>query len=195
MHTMERLVIVGLGNAGEQFASTRHNIGIEVVRRWTTAHADSLLHEWRHEPRFLAEIASLVRGQLRIICFFPLTMMNDSGRAVASFCNYESVSPADIVLVHDDLELELGEVKQVAGGSARGHNGVRSVHSASGTDQLLRVRLGIGRPAVEIPVERFVLSRFTPAEQVGRERLLQEGQAVLERIVDERLLNVGTKND
>ena len=179
---MNRIVFVGLGNVGAAYDGTRHNMGIEVVRAWVEKNEPGTV--WQARPKYEAEVVEVRIDGGRVTCLFPLTMMNNSGRAVAAFCQYEAVAAAVVVLVHDELELPLGEVAVTAGGGARGHNGVRSVQAALDTQEIQRVRLGIGRPAEDMPVDRFVLSRFSVEEAAVREQLLRDGMAALDKIAD-----------
>lgn len=142
-----KLLIVGLGNPGEKYAKTRHNLGTRVV--------EAFVQMVREENLKQQAIAWLI----------PTVNMNESGVPVAEFVRNSPLDVSQILLVHDDLELPLGEIQFQAGGSARGHNGVRSVHEKLGTTEIPRLRLGIGRPASG-EVSDYVLGKFTGEEEV-----------------------------
>lgn len=160
---MKKLLLVGLGNPGKKFAGTRHNLGIDILRAWVRRQDSSV--SWRSENKFQSDIVQMRSDQLSVDCLFPTTFMNESGKAVQAYVQFYSIAHEDILLIHDELELSLGEVVIKPGGSAHGHNGIRSIQTALGTDQLARLRLGIGRPGEMVPVERYVLERFSEEEQ------------------------------
>jgi PTH1 family peptidyl-tRNA hydrolase len=153
-------LVVGLGNPGPEYAETRHNIGVQVV---------SLLggrvggRFGRHKAN-----ADVLEGRLadrRVVLAVPRTYMNVSGGPVAGLLRYYSVPPADLVVVHDDLDLGFGVVRLKQGGGEGGHNGLRSISASIGTKDYLRVRIGIGRPPGRQDPADFVLKRFSGAER------------------------------
>jgi PTH1 family peptidyl-tRNA hydrolase len=157
-------MIVGLGNPGARYVQTRHNAGFLALDFFAGEHGLGLNSEkWQGE---------FWRGRLhgeRVLLLKPQTYMNRSGECVGRFADYYRIAPADILVVHDDLDLLPGRVKVVARGGAGGHNGIRSIISHLGTPEFPRVKLGIGRPARNdsgqgVPVERFVLSRYPDSE-------------------------------
>ncbi|MBP7146805.1 MAG: aminoacyl-tRNA hydrolase [Acidobacteria bacterium] len=133
--------VVGLGNPGEEYADTRHNVGFDVVRLLAGRHRIDL-GRVRHRARFgLGTIA----GE-RVLLALPLTYMNLSGEAVRPLLAYHGLGPADLVVVHDEADLEPGTVRVKSGGGTAGHNGVTSIADHLGTTDFVRVRIGIGRP-------------------------------------------------
>lgn len=160
------LLIVGLGNPGPKYTSTRHNIGHEVIAELAsraTPQAASLSLNRKTN----AEIAELAPGRLgarRIILAQPRTFMNTSGGAVKALANYFSVQPADIVIIHDELEQDFGAVRLRLGGGDHGHNGLRSVTKSLGTKDYQRLSVGIGRPPGRMDPASFVLARFSKKE-------------------------------
>ena len=132
--------------------------------------------------RFSGELAQgRVEGE-RLFLFKPLTYMNRSGLAVQPFLAYYRISPSEIVVVHDDLDMELGRLKFARGGGHGGHNGVRSVVAALGTKGFPRLKLGIGRPEPGYPVDKYVLSRFSSDEMALVEEVVAtavDGVAIL----------------
>lgn len=150
-------LIVGLGNPGKKYENTRHNIGFRVL--------DSLreklgFSEWKLEPRYKAEVAE---GD-DVLLVKPQTFMNLSGQSVWPFKKFYKIDSEDILLVYDDMAFPLAALKIRKGGSAGGHNGIRSVIDALGTDNLPRVRIGIGESGQKEAADH-VLSKFTPKEQ------------------------------
>ena len=156
----EPLLVVGLGNPGPVYAKTRHNLGFMV--------ADLLAG--RAGSTFKAHKKSGVdvgTGRLAgrpVILGKPRSYMNESGRQVAALAKFYSVPPADIVVIHDELDIDFGRIRLKFGGGVAGHNGLRSVGSALGTNDFQRVRIGIGRPPGRMEGASFVLSNFTAAE-------------------------------
>lgn len=171
---METLLVVGLGNPGEKFAGTRHSLGREAVKAWAEG-----LGRWMMDEAWSAEVIEVRQRELRIWAMLPGTFMNDSGEPVRKFMQYHKLEPPALIVVHDDIELALGEIRQQQGGSAKGHNGVRSVQQRLGVDDFYRWRLGIGRPPTGEAADEFVLAKFTPAEQPAA--------LALKRIVAEKL--------
>ncbi len=140
-------VVVGLGNPGRSYERTRHNAGYLVADELAKRHGGS----WRKRKR--AEAAPVSLGQKNATLLKPTTFMNNSGSAVADY------RPEDLVVVHDDLDLEAGIVRVKVGGGAGGHNGLRSIIGRMG-NEFVRVRIGIGRPPVGVTVTDYVLSRM-----------------------------------
>jgi PTH1 family peptidyl-tRNA hydrolase len=165
-------LIVGLGNPGETYRDTRHNIGFmvldEIARRMGAA--------FREETRWTGLVAKFTGGYL----LKPLTFMNDSGRSVQSVAHFYKASPAQTLVVYDDVDLPLGRLRFRASGSAGGHNGIRSMISSFGSDEFPRLKVGIspanGRPAGERMVGH-VLGKFRTEEQT-------ELQIVIKRAAD-----------
>ncbi|NMH98495.1 aminoacyl-tRNA hydrolase [Pseudonocardia acidicola] len=154
-------LVVGLGNPGPDYAETRHNVGFRVV---------DLLAARAGGGRFKGHKtnADVLEGRLagrRVILAKPRTYMNVSGGPVAGLLKYYAVPPEDLVVVHDDLDLGFGVVRLKRGGGEGGHNGLRSISSAIGTKDYLRVRFGIGRPPGRQDPADFVLKRFSGAER------------------------------
>jgi PTH1 family peptidyl-tRNA hydrolase len=179
--TLEYLV-VGLGNPGPRYAATRHNIGARAVERLGARMQAS----WR--GRFNGRLAEVRGGDARIALLLPETFMNESGKSVGPAVRFYKVEPELLLVVHDELDLDLGDVRAKAGGGLAGHNGLRSVAAAVGSQDFLRVRIGIGRPdrGERRPVADWVLQPFEPG--VDAASLAEEGadcaQAVIRQGVD-----------
>ena len=151
-------VVIGLGNPGPRYHDTRHNIGQRVL----DVLAARLHKTWRRESGDLIAPARWRGEPLDLVK--PQTFMNVSGPAVAAALRRLDAEPAELILVYDDIDMELGKVRVRLKGSAGGHNGVRSVIAAVGTEQIRRVKLGIGRPAHRHDVPDHVLTRFEKDE-------------------------------
>lgn len=136
-------LVVGLGNPGKQYAGTRHNVGQDVVNLLAARH-DSPMKSGR-DNSLVAECR--FADDARVVVAFPLTFMNESGLAVRALVRrYKIDDPANIIIVHDELDLPPAVVRVKAGGGLAGHNGLRSITSHLGTQDYLRVRIGVGKP-------------------------------------------------
>jgi PTH1 family peptidyl-tRNA hydrolase len=162
-------LVVGLGNPGARYRDTRHNLG----RRAVELIADELGGSWR--SRWNGRVSELRDGDERLALLVPETFMNESGRSVAPALRFYKLPPERLVVVHDELDLELGDVRAKQGGGLAGHNGLRSLTEALGTQDFLRVRIGIGRPerGDRRPVADWVLQPFPPGTDV--DRLVRDG--------------------
>jgi len=147
-------IVVGLGNPGEKYAHMRHNVGFMVV--------DEILKDYvagpKYNKKFEAIIYSLDKDRLLAK---PQTFMNISGKTVNRVVNFFKIKPEDLLIVHDDVDLEFGEIKHQFGRGAAGHKGVQSIVDSLGSDQFNRVRIGIGRPKDSTEVEKWVLQGFS----------------------------------
>ncbi|MEA2115333.1 MAG: aminoacyl-tRNA hydrolase [Thermodesulfobacteriota bacterium] len=157
-------LIVGLGNPGSKYELTRHNAGFLALDFFADQHGFAMTCEkWQGvycRERLAGVGILLVKSQ---------TFMNKSGESLVRYADFYKIAPADILVVHDDLDLSAGRIKVVARGGAGGHNGIRSIINHLGTSDFARLKLGIGRPERNeqgqgIPVERYVLSRFSDQE-------------------------------
>jgi PTH1 family peptidyl-tRNA hydrolase len=150
-------LIVGLGNPGRKYAGTRHNVGFEVVDalavrhrlEWESAPAEALIAKWRSGGALLAK---------------PLTFMNLSGYAVGDLLRYFKVDLADLLVIVDEVQLELGRLRTRGSGSAGGHNGLKSLIEQFGTDQFARLRFGVGRGDARRDLADHVLATFDKDE-------------------------------
>jgi PTH1 family peptidyl-tRNA hydrolase len=152
-------VVVGLGNPGPEYRDTRHNIGQRVVDHL----AQQLKKAWHSDGRAL-----MARGTWRGDALYlvkPQTFMNVSGPVVSHVLQALGAGPEDLVLVYDDIDMVLGKVRSRLKGSAGGHNGVKSVIDALGSEAIRRVKIGIGRPEHKAQVPDHVLTTFEPDEE------------------------------
>jgi peptidyl-tRNA hydrolase, PTH1 family len=149
-------LVVGLGNPGREFAGTRHNVGEQVVGELARRHESPL-----KAGRDNALVAESRLGDRRVVLAFPLTYMNDSGQAVGRLARrYRIDDPERVVIVHDELDLPPSTVRVKVGGGLAGHNGLRSIASHLGTQDFVRVRIGVGKPPSKEQGAGHVLSRL-----------------------------------
>ncbi|MFO8026888.1 MAG: aminoacyl-tRNA hydrolase [Opitutales bacterium] len=158
---MSIAVIAGLGNPGQKYRNTRHNIGFDVVNRL----AVELGGTWRSEARFEAETAIVKAGLQKLLLVKPQTYMNNSGRSLGAVLRYHKFEPESLLVVYDDITLDLGRPKLSVRGSAGGHNGIADLLDQLGPG-FARYRIGIGgKPHREMDLADYVLSHFKPAER------------------------------
>ncbi len=192
-------LVVGLGNPGEKYQNTRHNLGFLAL--------DALLEKfepvektfWEEKKDLKSTIKLLStksqppKADSQVILAKPLTFMNNSGFAISRILNYYKIPAEEMVVIHDDLDMPFGRIKVRFGGSAGGHRGVESVINTLGNDRFLRIRLGIGDPR-RIPnkqiksknyrnVEEYVLANITSAERGKVKTMLKETVRIIELIL------------
>ena len=150
------LLVVGLGNPGARYARTRHNVGWLVVDELARRHDGSF------RSKFSGSLAEVRAGDLRLALLKPETYMNVSGKSVAAAVRFFKVEPQQLLIVHDDVDLDPGRLQARAGGGLAGHNGLRSIAQSLGAQDFLRLRIGVGRPerGDRRPVADFVLTDF-----------------------------------
>lgn len=159
-------LIVGLGNPGKKYEKTRHNIGFRVL--------DKMANGFKFEKKFNAEI-SVGNEDLRskkIIFAKPQTFMNNSGEAVLAISKFYKIDPIDIIVIHDELDLKFGKIKESFGSRSAGHNGVQSIIDRLDTKDFTRIRFGIGPTPEKIPSEKFVLQKFSKDEEKELKNLI-----------------------
>ena len=158
---MSIAVIAGLGNPGDNYRHTRHNIGFAVLDKFAAKAAV----EWQLEKRFEAKLAQLFSGQRRCMLVKPQTFMNASGRSLGAILRSRQLPPQSLLVVHDDITLELGRVKLSINGSAGGHNGIRDLLAQVGPG-FVRFRIGVGaKPRKDMDLAEYVLGKFSKDEQ------------------------------
>ena len=170
-------VIAGLGNPGAEYANTPHSIGFEVV----DALAREIGASWKASSSFGGELAAGMLGGMKVVLVKPMTYMNLSGDCVAPVVKYHNAKAAeDLLVVSDDIDLPVGKMRVRKGGSAGGHNGLKSVIERTGTPDFVRLRLGVGRDSRErANVIGHVLGKFSPADRrVMDEVVAQAVQAI-----------------
>jgi len=154
------ILVVGLGNPGREYERTRHNVGWLVVDELARRHGGS----WR--SKFSGSLAEVRVDGSKLALLKPETYMNESGRSVAAATRFFKVPAESLLVVHDDVDLEPGRLQARRGGGLAGHNGLRSLGQHLGTQDFLRLRIGVGRPGRgdRRPVKDWVLSPFAPEE-------------------------------
>jgi peptidyl-tRNA hydrolase, PTH1 family len=174
------LLVVGLGNPGEEYAQTRHNVGAEVVELLARRHGGKLR---KQKERSLTDEVN-VAGR-RMALAIPLTYMNLSGEAVAPLVRRYGVEPARLVVVQDEMDFELGRLQVKNGGGLAGHNGLKSIVAHLHTQDFVRVRIGIGKPPGSRQGADHVLRRFSKAERKEIDVVVEEAADAVELILAE----------
>ena len=161
-------LVVGLGNPGQEYVGTRHNVGFMAVQYFAGADAT-----WKNE--LFAKTNKVDIDGVRIIFAMPQTFMNDSGRAVRAIVDYYKIPIENVTVIHDDMDLKLGESRTKIGGGSAGHNGIKSIDSAIGREYR-RIRIGIGHPrdlGLQIDAVDWVLGKFTAAQLAEIHRVIE----------------------
>ncbi len=180
------LLVVGLGNPGEKYEGTRHNIGAEVVELLADRHGTRL-----RATKQAALVAELRIGSQMLVAAFPQTFMNDSGRSVRDLVKRHGVSDAGtIVVIHDELDLDVGTAKLKIGGGLAGHNGLKSLKQHLHTQDFLRIRIGIGRPPGRQSVSDYVLRRPGKAERIELDVVVEKCADAAERLLTAEVADV-----
>lgn len=169
-------LIVGLGNPGEKYQNTRHNAGFMIL----DSIAEQLGASWTEDRQANALVAETNLGGKKLVLAKPQTFMNNSGLAVQSLARTYKFDPCDIWVIYDEAALPFGVLRVRLEGSAGGHNGVKSVISHLGAEDFIRFRFGIGESPENMPLDRWVLSKFTKEELADLEELANRAA---ERIV------------
>jgi PTH1 family peptidyl-tRNA hydrolase len=180
------LLIVGLGNPGAQYARQRHNVGFMAADAIHRRHGFS---PWRR--RFQGETSEATLAGEKVLLLKPHTYMNDSGRSVQAAMQFYKLSPADVVVIHDEVDLPPGKTRLKTGGGAAGHNGLRSLDAEIG-DGYRRIRIGVGHPGVKEAVPHYVLHDFAKEDQAWLAPLVDaiaENAALLAEGKDTTLAN------
>jgi PTH1 family peptidyl-tRNA hydrolase len=173
-------LVVGLGNPGDEYARTRHNVGAETVELLAKRHGANL-RKGKERAR-----ADQVRISDDLVALaVPLTYMNDSGLAVVALARRYGVEPEQIVIVHDELDLPVAALKVKAGGGLAGHNGLRSIKSHLHSDGFLRVRIGVGKPVSKEHGVEHVLKKFSKRERTEIDVTLEQAADAVECIVSD----------
>lgn len=171
-------LVVGLGNPGREYAGNRHNVGFQVIEEVARRAGAPAAR-----AKFGAELTEGALGGARVVLCRPMEFMNVSGQAVARAAGFWKIPPAQVVVVHDELDVPFGRLKLGTGGGAGGHNGIRSIMADLGTPDFARVRFGIGRPPPGWQGASYVLADFTRAEQKDLPDLVSLAAEAVEEIV------------
>lgn len=173
-------LIVGLQNPGSDYALTRHNVGAWFVESLAKLHHTS----FRTDKKCHAQMALCGQGASACKLLLPLSFMNHSGQSVRACCDYYQLSPRDILVVHDDLDLAVGRIKLKMGGGHGGHNGLRDIMSHLGTDAFHRLRIGIGHPGDKTKVVDHVLNQPSLAEKKQILAAIDRGLGVMKTVME-----------
>ncbi len=172
-------LVVGLGNPGNEYRMTRHNIGFEIID-YIAVQNDIKVNKLKFKGLYGEKN---INGE-KVIFLKPQTYMNRSGDSVVEFCNFYKIPPEKVIVICDDLSLERGRIRIRTRGSAGGHNGLKSIIYQLKSDEFMRMRVGIGLARnVEMPIADFVLSKFEKDEKPWLETVMEKGaKAVLDII-------------
>ncbi|ADT98020.1 MULTISPECIES: aminoacyl-tRNA hydrolase [Mycolicibacterium] len=176
----EPVLVVGLGNPGPQYATTRHNIGFMVA----DVLADRMGETFKVHKKSGAEVTTGRLAGRPVVLAKPRVYMNESGRQVGPLAKFYSIAPTDVVIIHDELDIDFGRIRLKAGGGVAGHNGLRSVGSALSTNDFQRVRVGIGRPPGQKSGASFVLEPFNSRERPELGTIIEQAADATELLIE-----------
>jgi len=171
-------LLVGLGNPGKKYAGTRHNVGFIAI--------DRLAKQYRIKVTKRKFLSLIGRGEVAgadTLLVKPQTYMNISGLAVRQVVDYFNLSLSDVLVLHDDVDIELGRIKIASGGGSGGHKGMSSVIEQLKANTFPRIKIGIGRPEPEKPVEEFVLNRFNLHEEEAIDKAIERAVQAVEMVL------------
>ena len=179
-------LVAGLGNPGDQYAATRHNVGQMVIDQLVKRHSIKLAS---HKSR--THIAAYKLGvgidAHQIILAQSQSYMNETGGPIKALANFYSVEPENIIVLHDELDIGFAAIRTKLGGGDNGHNGLKSMTSAFNTPDYYRVRLGIGRPMGQQDPADFVLKQFSKEEKKDLDEFIERGADVVEFLIEKGL--------
>jgi len=180
------ILIVGLGNPGEKYADSRHNLGFMVLDELARKMLPLTKTKWQENKKFNSQF---IIFNSQFILIKPQTMMNASGFAVAKIAAFYHIEPAEIWVIHDDVDLPLGKIKIRLGGGSGGHRGIDSIIEQLGTDKFVRFRLGIGgaNRGKDRLLEKYVLKSFTANETSKVKQTIKKATAAIKLALDEDL--------
>jgi peptidyl-tRNA hydrolase, PTH1 family len=176
--TAADVLVVGLGNPGDEYARTRHNVGAEVVELLAKRHGATL-----KKGKERARVDQVRIGASLVALAIPLTYMNDSGLAVGPLVRRYGVEPEQLVVVQDELDLPVGTLKVKNGGGLAGHNGLRSIKAHLHSDTFVRVRIGVGKPVSKEHGADHVLKKFSKRERTEIDVVIEEAADAVELII------------
>lgn len=171
--------IVGLGNIGKRFELTKHNIGFEVID-YMLERNQFKLDKQKYKGAYTIE---RLAGE-KVMFIEPMTMMNLSGDAVGPLMKYYDIDIDDLLVLYDDLDLPQGEIRLRQKGSAGGHNGMKSIIQALGTDQVKRIRIGVDRPSNGMSIVDYVLQKFSKQEMDTMNKVIEHSARAVEAYIE-----------
>ena len=175
------LLFVGLGNPTPDSENNRHNVGFKII--------DSINKKFslsKQKPKFKGLLTTGNIGKEKIYAIKPLTFMNNSGVCIRELIEYFKINAEDVIVFHDDLDVEFGKIKAKFGGSSAGHNGIASIDKFIGKDYS-RVRIGIGKPKNNIEISDYVLQNFDEDETIGIEKISKDINDSISILVEKKL--------
>ena len=175
------LLFVGLGNPTPDSENNRHNVGFKII--------DAINKEFslsKQKPKFKGLLTTGNIGNVKVYAIKPLTFMNNSGICIRELIEYFKIDAQDVIVFHDDLDVEFGKIKAKFGGSSAGHNGIASIDKFIGKDYS-RVRIGIGKPKENIEVADYVLQNFDEEESEGIEKISNHINESISFLVEKKL--------
>jgi len=173
-------IVVGLGNPGQEYAGTRHNIGQMVADELARRGGAALMPQAKTRTR---NATVRIAGD-PVAVAVPMSYMNVSGGPVSSLAKYVSVTPEDVIVIHDELDIPFGTVRLKRGGGSAGHNGLKDITKALGTPDYIRVRVGIGRPPGRMDAATFVLKPFSATERKELDLLIGDAADAVEAVLE-----------
>ncbi len=176
-------LVVGLGNPGSQYSGTRHNVGFDVVAELSQRKQSS-----KPQLKFQAEIREAFFSSEKVLLVAPMTYMNRSGESVQQIARFYQISADDVVVVCDDMNLPLGKLRWRGTGSSGGQKGLADILLRLGTENVPRLRLGVGRPPGQMDASNWVLSRFRSEERCESEMMTKLAADSIENWVSEGLV-------
>ncbi|GAA2118213.1 aminoacyl-tRNA hydrolase [Kocuria atrinae] len=182
----DRTLVVGLGNPGDRYAGTRHNVGAMVLAELAHRAGAKLS---AHKSRAAVAETRMSPGAPRLVLAQPMSYMNTSGGPVSSLLKYYDLELDNLVVVHDEIDLPYGAVKLKRGGGEGGHNGLRDITKALGTKDYVRVRVGVGRPPGRMDTADYVLKRFSGMESKELPLLISDAADAVEMLTEKGLVD------
>ncbi len=175
------LLFVGLGNPTPDSENNRHNVGFKILDMINKKFSLS-----KQKPKFKGLLTTGIIGGKKVYAIKPLTFMNESGICIRELIEYFKIDSKDVIVFHDDLDIEFGKIKAKSGGSSAGHNGIKSLDKFIGQDYS-RVRIGIGKPKNNIEVADYVLQNFSEEESVGIEKISSDIADSISILIEKKL--------
>jgi PTH1 family peptidyl-tRNA hydrolase len=173
-------LIIGLGNPDSKYQNTRHNLGQKIIGKLLELKKINL----ESHSKLSAQLTEMGQGSQKILIGITDEYMNNSGVSVKKICNFYKISPQDLYVVHDDLDLEVGDYKIQFDRGPAGHNGIKSIIEHLGTQAFNRIRVGVGHPMINIPVEDYVLLPFSKEESAIIDTTVSKVVKELETIIE-----------
>ena len=176
-------MIVGLGNIGKEYENTRHNVGEWLISEIAKEQNES----FSSNSKLNSNIAKVSTAYSNVLLVFPTTYMNNSGLAVSKVANFFKIQLEEILVAHDELDIDCGQIRLKKGGGHGGHNGLRSIHQHLGTNEYLRLRIGIGHPGHKSKVSNYVLSNPSVQQKSLIDKSINNAICILDDIINYKL--------